>query len=232
MSGQDTTQALLQADREETVVQLLREQPGFLARHPDLVKSLRIPHECGEAVSLIEYQVDALRRECQELRQHLASLVDNARSNEELAQRLHRLVLTLVDSPGLDELFTAVYQGLEEGFGADRVSLRMFAEALDGEDRGLAELAGPVAAQELFSSLFAGGQPICGPLGEDFAEYLFGDRRGEVASAALVPLLVAERRGVLAIGSRSASRFQPTMGTLYLRQLAQVLERLIAPRVR
>ena len=231
MSGQDTTQALVQADLEEALVQLLREQPGFLARHPELVRSIRIPHECGGAVSLIEYQVDALRRECQELRQHLASLVDNARGNEELAQRLHRLVLTLIDSPGLDELFTALYQGLEEGFSADHVSLRIFAEALDGEDRGLAELAGPVVDQDLFAPLFAGGQPTCGPLDEGVAQYLFGGRRGEVASAALVPLQVAERRGVLAIGSRSARRFRPSMGTLYLRQLAQVLERLIAPRV-
>jgi uncharacterized protein YigA (DUF484 family) len=231
VSGQDTTQALLGEGLEDTVVQFLREQPDLLARHPGLVMSLRIPHECGGAVSLIEYQVDALRRECQELRQHLSSLVDNARSNEELSQRLHRLVLTLVDSQGLDELFTALYQGLEEGFSADRVSLRLFADAADGADRGLAELAGRVPDEDLFASLFTGAQPVCGPLDQSCAQFLFGDRRGEVASAALVPLLVGERRGVLAIGSRSARRFQPSMGTLYLRQLAQVLERLIAPRV-
>jgi uncharacterized protein YigA (DUF484 family) len=223
---------LVQAALEDTVAQFLREDPDFLARHPSLVKSLQIPHSCGGAVSLIEHQVEALRRECQELREHLASLVENARSNEELAQRVHRLQLTLVDSRGLDDLFTALYQGLEEGFGADRVGLRIFADPADVQDRSLLELVGHTPGEELFAPLFAGGRPVCGPVEPDWARFLFGDRVSEVASAALLPLQVGRRRGVLGIGSRSPRRFQPSMGTLYLRQLAEMLERLVAPEVR
>lgn len=232
MSGQDTPRALAQADVEATVLRHLREHPDFLLRHPHLVHALRVPHECGPAASLIEYQVASLRRRCEELRGRLAELVDNARSNEELAQRLHRLVLSLVESPGLDELFTALYQGLEEGFGADMVRLAVFAEARHGEDRGLAELLGDSPEADRFASLFAGGQPHCGPLPQEWAGFLFAGRAGGVASAAVLPLLIGERRGVLAIGARAAGRFHRSMGTLYLRQLADVVGRLIARHVR
>jgi uncharacterized protein YigA (DUF484 family) len=48
----------------------------------------------------------------------------------------------------------------------------------------------------------------------------------------VLPLSIGDRRGVLAIGSHNAARFQPSMGTLYLRQLADLLARLLARRVR
>jgi hypothetical protein len=60
---------------------------------------------------------------------------------------------------------------------------------------------------------------------------VFGERAPRVASAAVLPLSIGDRRGVLAIGSHNASRFHPSMGTLYLRQLADLLGRLLARRV-
>jgi uncharacterized protein YigA (DUF484 family) len=212
----------------DAVERYLRAHPDFLQRRPDLLGSLHLDHECGGAVSLIEHQVQSLRRQVSELQDRLAALVENARGNEELAQRLHRLVLALVESPGLDEIFTTLYQGLEESFGADRVALRVFAYPRSEEDRGLAELVGPDdAGRALFGALLESCQPVCGPPDDTQARWLFAERAAEVGSMALIPLSLGERRGVLAIASASATRFQPTMGTLYLRQLAGVLGRLI-----
>lgn len=233
MSGHERPQACVQEDEERSVLDYLRRHPDFLVRHPDLVRELEVPHACGQAVSLIEYQVESLKGQCRDLRERLSSLVDNARGNEEVAQRLHRLQLGLVESHGLDELFTSLYQGLEEGFGADLVSLRVFAEPLRGEDRGLAELVGRDAQDEVLAELLAhDAQPVCGRPGQAVLGALFAERAARVASAAVLPLAIGERRGVLAIGSHSASRFQPGMGTLYLRQLADLLGRLLARRVR
>ncbi len=232
MSGTDSRPAPKPPDPADSVAEYLRRNPDFLVHHPELVAVLRVPHDCGGAVSLIEYQVDALKAQCRDLRERLASLVDNARGNEELAQRLHRLVLALVENHGLDDLFATLYQGLEDGFGADLVALRIFAESARGEDRGLAELVGPVPEAQLFARLLDSGQPRCGRPGADQLVWLFGERAPRVGSAALVPLTIGERRGVLAIASHAEGRFHPSMGTLYLRQLAEVLGRLLAPRVR
>lgn len=232
MSGRERPQALAPDDEERGVLDYLRRHPDLLLRHPELVRTLQVPHGCGGAVSLIEYQVESLRRQCHDLRERLGLLVDTARGNEEVAQRLHRLLLGLVESHGLDELFTSLYQGLEEGFGADLVSLRVYAEPVRVEDRGLAELLGPDDEDVLLAALFQDGQPVCGQPRPELLTALFAERAARVASAAVLPLSIGDRRGVLAIGSHNASRFQPSMGTLYLRQLADLLGRLLARRVR
>lgn len=232
MNGNEQPQPPAHDDEERGVLEYLRRHPDLLVRHPELVRELQVPHACGGAVSLIEYQVESLKGQCHDLRERLALLADNARGNEEVAQRVHRLMLGLVESHGLDELFTSLYQGLEEGFGADLVSLRVFAEPVRIEDRGLAELVGRDGEEALLVELFQDGQPVCGRPRFEMLTALFAERAARVASAALLPLSIAECRGVLAIGSHNASRFHPSMGTLYLRQLADLLGRLLAPRVR
>lgn len=231
MTGRDLQRARAQSEADDDVAQYLRESPDFLVRHPGLLNVMHIPHDCGGAASLIEAQVASLKRECQDLSRRLDGLVGNARSNEDLARRLHRLILALLESTSLDEIFTTLYQGLEEGFGADHVSLRLFAAARDAGDRGLAEVAGSSGDAALFAELFAGGQPVCGAVESEQGAYLFGERRDRVASAALLPLSLGQRFGVLAIGATEAQRFHPSMGTLYLRQLGEVLGRLIARHV-
>ena len=233
MTGQDRPQALAHADSDEAVVRYLREHPNFLIDHPQLLPILNVPHECGgDAVSLIEVQVRELRKRNAQVHEHLTSLVENARNNEELAGRLHRLVLALIESPGLDEIFTTLYQGLEEGFGAHFVSLRLFAGAADARDSGLAELVGDWPQQHLFAAVIEGGKPLCGAIDMQIAQSLFAERAEQVASAAVLPLLVGEHRGVLGIGSRNPAHFHASMGTLYLRQLADVLSRLLISRVK
>jgi uncharacterized protein YigA (DUF484 family) len=232
MTGQDRPQMLACADSDESVVRYLEENPEFLLHHPQLLRSLHVPHECGgDAVSLIEAQVRALRARNAQLHEHLTTLLDNARNNEELAARLHRMVLALIESPTLDEIFTTLYQGLEEGFGAHCVSLRIFADAADIRDNGLAELVADWPHRYLFKALIDGANPVCGPLDSQLARALFAERAQQVSSAAVLPLMVGEYRGVLGIGSRHATHFHAGMGTMYLRQLADVLARLLLPRV-
>lgn len=233
MTGQDMSQRLARVDGDEAVVRYLEQNPSFITRHPQLLQVLDVPHECGgEVVSLIEAQVQVLRQRNAQMHDHLTALVDNARSNEELAAQLHRLVLALIESPALDEIFTTLYQGLEEGFGAHCVSLKIFAHAADPRDNGLAELVGDWPQRHLFAELLDGAKPLCGAIDAQIADALFAERAEQVASAALLPLQVGEHRGVLCIGSRMPMHFTASMGTMYLRQLAEVLSRVLAARIK
>jgi hypothetical protein len=62
----------------------------------------------------------------------------------------------------------------------------------------------------------------------DLAELLFSDRASAVGSAVLLPLGAVERVGVLGIASRDPRRYQPGIGTVFVRQLAEVAGTVIA----
>ena len=62
MSSQTKTQntdELLERD----VIKFLETHIDFFERHPDLLSSLRLPHNSGQAISLIEKQVSVLREQ-------------------------------------------------------------------------------------------------------------------------------------------------------------------------
>ncbi|NIR28018.1 MAG: DUF484 family protein [Gammaproteobacteria bacterium] len=217
---------------EGDIAEYLREHPDFFLRHPDLLEKLHVPHACGEAVSLVEYQISLLRERNQRLRKKTQELVNNARRNEELSRRLHRLTLGLLECAGVDDVFATLYGMLVNDFNADMVAIRLFGRPVSPGDTGLAEFAeNNIQGARLFESVFAEGKPVCGWLQTTQLAYLFGDRAAEVGSAALLPLADHLPFGVLAIASRSAQRFHAGMGTLFLRQLSEVVARIIAPHV-
>ena len=60
---------------EEIVADFLRKNPGFFEQHPDILEHIEINHGSGNAVSLIERQVERLRGANRALEQRLESLV-------------------------------------------------------------------------------------------------------------------------------------------------------------
>lgn len=219
-------------EEDESIAAYLRENPDFFDRHPHLLESLVIPHSCGGAVSLVEYQVSVLRDQVHEMRRRIQSLANNARDNEALSQRLHQLTLTLVECVRLDEVLTNLYQAMGDDFKADFAAIRLFADPASKGDQGLGEFVGTDSGvTEMFSQVLASSKPMCGHIKEDQLAFLFPEHAGEVASGALLPLGHQARFGVLAIGSRDAQRFHPGMGTIFLRQLGEVVSRILVPHV-
>jgi uncharacterized protein len=211
---------------------LLREDPELLARHPEILADLRIPHPAGGAVSLLEHQVQVLRQRERALRGRMAELVENARDNEELGQRIHRLTLALIDCPGLDEVLATLYQSLREDFRADAAAVRLFAAPAAPGNQGMGELLGPgPEARALYLGVLGARRPVCGRIGGVLARGLFGDQASALGSAALVPLGAGEPFGLLGIGSRDPLRYHPGMGTVFLRQLAEVVSRMLSPHL-
>jgi hypothetical protein len=64
---------------------------------------------------------------------------------------------------------------------------------------------------------------VCGRLKKEQLESLFGTQAAELASAAVIPLQARGVIGILAIGSRSASRFHPGKGTELLVRLGDIV---------
>ena len=220
------------ARMEERMAAYLRLHPEFFNRHPEVAARIEIPHACGDAVSLIEYQVSVLRDQNHQLRHRLQDLISHARENEELGARLQRLTLSLIDCSDLEEIFATLYESLRESFQADRAAIRLFLPPRAEEHARLAEfVTKDEGGRAVFEPILAGNKPVCGRLKQEQTNALFGGEGQAVASGALLPLGVIEPSGILAIGSYDEKRFQPGMGTVFLRQLGEVAAHVIQPYV-
>lgn len=113
---------------DEAVLRFLTTNPEFFVNNQDVLPRLRIPHESGKAVSLIEKQVSVLRSKCGTLENSLRDLISVARENENLHQRLHVLLQDIVSAPALEDIVALTRSSLRENFNADDVHILLAAE--------------------------------------------------------------------------------------------------------
>ncbi len=215
---------------ENQVVEYLKVQRDFFNKHVELLTELSIPHMGGGVVSLIERQVETLREQNTRLRTQFKELVDVARDNEVLSHQLHELTLRLMSTVTPASIFTNLQQSLEEDFKADAVSVLVFADGLMKD--GMKEFIGRASnAEKLFEEFLIKGYPLCGQLSEQQQHVLFHDVTDEIASVVLLPLQYHDWTGVMAVGSRDASRYRPGMGIDLLAHLSDVMSLVLDPWV-
>ncbi|MFP4079367.1 MAG: DUF484 family protein [Ectothiorhodospira sp.] len=214
---------------EDSVEAYLRAHPDFFERHLPLLETLRLPHPCGDAVSLIQRQITVLREKNHTLERKLMGLVKVARENERLSQRMHHLALELMEAEDLDTVLGITQDHLRTEFHADAVVIRICGDPA----LGMHFVQGDDPAIEGFSHLFEDRRPLCGRLSQLQLEALFPDEMvAEIRSAVVVPLLEgSDPLGLLALGSRDASRFHPGMGTLFLGYLGEIVSHAVSRRL-
>ncbi len=219
MSDQQPLRAL--SETEQAIIRYLSAHPEFFNRHPELVETLRIPHPCEPAVSLLEHQIRVLREKNTQLRQTLEEWVEVARENGDLIGRLQRLTLVLIEAGDLAEMLQGIESVLQAEFKAEYTRLCLSA-GIQQTDWERERLLSP-AARTLFEPLLSSGQPLCGRLTRQQAKALFDELAPQVASAALVPLRGERWQGLLAVGSQAEDRFHPGMGTLFLSCMGELI---------
>jgi uncharacterized protein YigA (DUF484 family) len=206
-------------DFEQTLVDYLKANPDFFARNPQLLQELELSHSSGEAVSLIERQVQNLRQQADQYKRQLDELIAVARENEQLNDRLHNLTLTLLDALNFDEVVDALEDKLHDEFQAEAVELHLFSHAeMDGETNP--DLDG-------FRPFLDAGKPRCGRLTAPQLSYLFSTQAEDIESTALIPIQGEGLLGLLAIGSYDEHRFHPDMGTDYLARLGEIVSKTL-----
>jgi uncharacterized protein len=210
------------------VAEYLQTYPDFFERNGPLLAKLRLPHlrDAGATVSLVERQVEVLRERNQSLERKLKELVDVARANDALADRIHRLSQRLIRAHDLSATISAVETSLREDFDAMHSVLVLFLEEarplqaagrfLRADDIGSADI-------KTFESLLQAGKPRCGQIRDAQRDYLFGKDSIEIGSVALTPLGPKGALGILAIGASDAERFHPAMSTEFLSRIGELV---------
>jgi hypothetical protein len=225
---QKSNLALREAER--AIVKYLRNQPDFFNRHLDLVETLRIPHPCKPALSLLEHQVLLLRQRNTQLRKKLQELMAVARNNAQLVSHLQRLILVLIEARQLQDMLYGIKEVLCKEFDADAMALCLAAQSVEMNLPKEALLSPP--AQLLFEPLLSSEQPLCGRLTQEQMQALFGESKPSIASVALIPLRGLDWCGLLAIGSRDDQRFYPGMGTLFLTAMGELISHALGIHLR
>ena len=213
----DTVQA-------EQVAAFLRANPEFFVEHEELLSELRIPHQRGTTVSLVEHQVKLLRERNIEMRHRLSHLIDVARDNDRLFDKTRRLVLDLLDAASMEEVVSAVEDSLRHEFQVPFVSLILFSETPMTVGRWVSS----AEAHQAIGGLLTGGKTLCGVLRSHELAFLFGEQeREQVGSAAVVTINHQGLHGVLAIGSPDPQHYESSLGTLFLSYISEVLARVL-----
>jgi uncharacterized protein YigA (DUF484 family) len=233
MSTREARGAAVNEAEETTIGTYLRQNPDFFVRNEPLLAHLRLPHARGSAaVSLVERQVEVLREKNQALEGRLAELIAVARSNDQLADKIHRYTRRLMGAGSRRDVVEQVEKSLREDFAAFHSTLLLFGTAGAGlepgrfvqlVERGDSSLAG-------FETLLTSGKPRCGQVRDSQREFLFGNESAGVASLALVPLGSDAAMGLLALGSPERDRFHPGMSTDFLTRMGELLADALSRR--
>lgn len=231
------------AGEEQRIAEYLLNNSDFFNRHPDLVETIKVPHRPGQAVSLVERQLTALREKNTQLKRQLHDLINNARENERLSEVLQKLTLLLFKAKNLDAGLMVVAKHLSAQFPNDDCCALFYEEVLPlnsarGIPAPLRAVSRHDAGWQELRLVLDRGKPLCGRFKNGQLEFLFGTRAQALESAALVPLQHLDKSGqspfgIIAFASTDPGRFQANMGTVFLTHMGQTiscaLERFLPP---
>ncbi len=193
--------------------------PDFFLGNPELLTGITVPHPFGgQAISLGERQVIALREKARDLDLRLRDLMRFAEENDAIGDKLHKLSQALMRAKTLEAVLQSFYLSLSESFSVPHAVMRIWTDQAP-------EVNGPefsgvsVDIQVLVEGL---NQPQCGPDVPDEVRGWFGGVGAHQKSFAMAPLKEGRLNGLMVLASEDSRRFYPEMGTLYLTWLSDL----------
>ena len=207
---------------DHQVIEFLKTHPDFFEAHTNLLSDIKVGHASGEAVSLIERQVELLRERILRMRRRLNLLLQTARNNDELFAKVRSLTLALLDVSTWHDLNEVLATNVLVEFNADYVCCHVQNHyAIYDHIRDYRDAAP-------FAGFVRGAMPVCAALRAAELQALFPMQTHETdGSAVLLPLSLKRGDGCLAVGSRDTHRFTRDLDTYFVGYIADVLGRII-----
>jgi len=211
------------------VYQYLADHADFFKTHSQLLADLEIPHESGKAVSLVEKQVSVLRDQKKQLKKQLHDLVQIAKENDSLNQKLHTLAILFYQSRSFKDVLKTSIEKITNDFLIEESKFILFDDTFVGRAANIVRENCAVIDKhdpdfkDIDKIINENVMPVCGRFTPEITQYIFSDTENEVQSMALLPLVGEPCFGLLAIGSYDNHRFHAGKSTEFLQKLAQLI---------
>jgi len=213
----------------EQVRDYLLATPEFFNQYPELLEDAKVTEKRGGVISLTMRQLALLRDKNEKTQKQLEGLLAIARENDALFGRMQQLTSALLDARCVEDVFATLDDTLRECFSADFFAIRLVASE-EGLDFPISDVVWEEDSEQLghFQRIIQSQKIKCGHPTHAQAEALFNEQVDDVQSVAFIPLKIDQQDGLLAIGSKEAERFHPSMGTLFLAHLGELVAKRLA----
>ena len=205
------------------VVDYLRTHPEFFLQQDDLLAELSLPHESGQAISLLERQVTILRERGIEARQKLNNLLENARNNDQLFDTTRNLVLALLRAKDVTEIANVAIDQLSNHDSIDACEIILVEHPGLNVDQSIR--VEPLASlKNNYGDVFRLKRTHCGSIDTDQISLLFPNNANNIRSTALCPVISnSEVLALLAMGNQAENYFNVNLDTLFLDFIGHVV---------
>ncbi len=198
------------ADTLPVVIDYLKSNPDFFLDNQNLLSALNLPHVTGRNISsLIEYQVDHLRKSEQLLRTQIETLNKNKEHCDNLAEKVNKLSLALMDETSIETLYDKLFLFFKREYRCSHLLIFFFLEKRPCQDyRNLRFKPIHSKLRYLFSGLYHVNKPLCDSLPSEYLDALFDAESQKIKSTVSLPINNEAPLGLFILGSQQYNAYQ------------------------
>ncbi|MDC2973341.1 DUF484 family protein [SAR86 cluster bacterium] len=196
------------------VLNYLKENPNFFVKHPEILEILEIEHASGEATSLIEKQVEIIKKKNLDVTNKLSEFLENAEHNQNLFLKIQNLILKIISQTNLNDLADFVESFFQEELKTEICKIYFFTPE-NSFNLETKRVITPEIATSIFSDLFKTTEISLGGLNNETSSLVFG-AQANIVEGAIGKLKSSKIAGTLALGSSEIGKFPKDSETLFL----------------
>lgn len=212
------------ANNLDLVIDYLKSNPDIFLENPALLSKLNLPHLNERNVSsLIEYQVENLRKNERQLKAEIGKLKLNKRQSENLANQAYEQALEIMHTETIEALYDKLFLFLKQEYLCSHFCIFFFVEKRpyrDYRDLRFKQIHSNI--RYLFSGLYNVNKPLCDSLPSEYLDDLFGNDSTLIKSTVSLPIKEHNRLGLFILGSQIYDAYQQGFSIHLLNYLKDV----------
>jgi len=211
-------------DNQPVVIDYLERNPNFFLDNPTLLSNLNLEHINGKNVSsLIEYQVDHLRKNEQILKTQIEILSKNQGQSDRLAEEAYKQSFALMDATSIESLYDTLFLFLKREYQCSHLMIFFFVEKRPHKDyRNLRFKPTHSKLRYLFSGLYNTNKSLCDSLPSEYIDVLFGKESNKIKSTVTLPINNEEPSGLFILGSQEYNTYRQGFSINLLNHLKNI----------
>ena len=226
----EVSKALQKADvMPQKVEAFLRQNPAFLKERPDLLSIITPPeNKYGDGVvDMQKFMLQRLQNELAKYKKREENLLKLIQENSDVQTLTHKATKALLDAKSFEELIRTILHKVPKLFNISAAALCF--EAGRNTPAAARDIGINFIKSETLDSLMEAGRSVTLRSNIKGDKAIFGAQASKVKSTALLRLNFGPKmpNGLLALGDKSPTGFDPKQGTELLSFFSYVLQRTI-----